>query len=649
MQYGRARPHKGPALFYNNVVWMVIMKKNKPNNCIKASGTSPGMSPAKRKRLSPERNCDIRRLSPERNCDLRRLSHLLIVIYVLSLIPVLVIGKYDYPSADDFSMGLGTRLVYEATGSLLAVAGKILSETARYYRTWIGYFTSCLFTTVSPATFGEDWYALTPAVILLALHVGVAVFFYALMEKALGMNRYVRRCMTVLALFLMVQRMPEGSLRVEAFYWYSGAGNYTLTFSAGLLYLAFYVLSVCGVRRKNRSLFLVLACIMGFLAGGGNYLSALSFAVVSVLFAVYLVNMKIRQGENSRMGMPGKSGLSDRSGGGCRIGRLLPAAFYLCGFAVSCLSPGNRIRGGEAEGYGALKSILLSLYYTLSYPLNQWMNWAVLLILALAGVIFWMGFAEIEFSGANAGARGAAASEKPGEKVRGAAASEKPGEKVRGAAASEKTDSGAQAVQLRFAAPFPAAVLAYGIVSCVVTPALYAQGNMDAGRIQSTFWLHAVLVLLLLEWYLVGGLYRRFSKEQNVSAASCLQNVSATPCLRNVSAASCLRNGAGGFVRAILLFFIVFSLLAVKGNPDFYTGTSAVSELLDGSAAQYGRENEERLRILKNPGEQDVVLPRYTVQPNLLYFEDVSEDPGDWINQKMSEYYGKNSIRGVSG
>ncbi|MDY2949404.1 MAG: hypothetical protein SOS94_05750, partial [Lachnospiraceae bacterium] len=171
-------------------------------------------------------------------------------------------------------------------------------------------------------------------------------------------------------------------------------------------------------------------------------------------------------------------------------------------------------------------------------------------------------------------------------------------------------------------------------------PALYAQGNMDAGRIQSTFWLHAVLVLLLLEWYLVGGLYRRFSKEQNASAVSCLQNASAV---------SCLRNGAGGFVRAILLFFIVFSLLAVKGNPDFYTGTSAVSELLDGSAAQYGRENEERLRILKNPREQDAVLPRYTVQPNLLYFEDVSEDPDDWINQKMSEYYGKNSIRGISG
>lgn len=625
MQYGRARPHKGPALFYNNVVWMVIMKKNKPNNCIKASGTTPGMSPAKRKRLSPEKNCDLRRLSLERNCDLRRLSYLLIVIYALSLIPVLVIGKYDYPSADDFSMGLGTRLVYEATGSLFAVAGKILSETVRYYRTWIGYFTSCLFTTVSPATFGEAWYALTPAVILLALHIGVVVFFYALMEKALGMNRYVRRCMTVLTLFLMVQRMPEGSLRVEAFYWYSGAGNYTLTFSAGLLYLAFYVLSVCGVRRKNRSLFLVLACIMGFLAGGGNYLSALSFAVVSVLFAVYLVNMKTRQGENSRMGMPGKSGLSDRSGGGCRIGRLLPAAFYLCGFAVSCLSPGNRIRGGEAEGYGALKSILLSLYYTLSYPLNQWMNWAVLLILALAGVIFWMGFAESGGSGANAGASGAAASEEA--------------EKVRGAAVSE-TGNGAQAVQLRFAAPFSAAVLAYGIVSCVVTPALYAQGNMDAGRIQSTFWLHAVLVLLLLEWYLVGGLYRRFSKEQNVSAASGLQNA---------SAASCLRNGAGGFVRAILLFFIVFSLLAVKGNPDFYTGTSAVSELLDGSAAQYGRENEERLRILKNLREQDAVLPRYTVQPNLLYFEDVSEDPDDWINQKMSEYYGKNSIRGISG
>lgn len=96
----------------------------------------------------------------------RRLSWVLLAVYLLMLVPVLWIGRYDAPSADDFSMGLGTRLVYEETGSVLAVLGKIVSETVRYYRTWIGYFTSCLFTTASPATFGDGWYWLTPVIVL---------------------------------------------------------------------------------------------------------------------------------------------------------------------------------------------------------------------------------------------------------------------------------------------------------------------------------------------------------------------------------------------------------------------------------------------------------------------------------------------------
>lgn len=501
---------------------------------------------------------------------IRRIFFCLSAVYILLLIPVLLIGRYDVPSADDFSMGLGTRLTYEATGSVLAVPGKVLSETVRYYRTWIGYFTSCLFTTVSPATFGEKWYVLTPVIILLALHLGVAAFLYALMEKALGMNRWVRRCMTVLMLLLMIQLMPEGSLRVEAFYWWSGAGNYTLTFAVGLLYLAFLLLAAYAGREKIRTLFFILACVFGFFAGGGNYLSSLSWAIVTVLLGAAL--LLVRFGKR----------------GGISLRFLLPMAFLLAGFAASCLAPGNRIRGGEAEGYGGVKAVLLSLYYTLSYPLNQWMNWAVLLVLATLAVIFWMGF-------------------------------------------QTDRNAGGAFSRLTFAFPFQAAVLGYGIVSAVVTPALFAQGNMDAGRIQSTFWLHAVLVLALLEWYLVGGLYKARQEHKETCDGG-----KGTDCRREVL-----------LIRGLALFLVVFSLLTVKADPDFYTASSAVSALLDGSAVQYGKESKERLLLLQDPEAEDVVLPRYTVHPQLLYFADVSEDPEDWANQKMSDYYGKRSIRGA--
>ena len=563
----------------------------------------------------------------ERGDAAGHLSWILVVLYALSLIPLLLIAGYDYPSADDYSMGLGTRLVFEQTGSVLAVLGKIVTETIRYYRTWIGYYTSCLFTTVSPSTFGDGWYWLAPVIVLAGLHIGVISFLYALMEKALGMSRSVRRCMTVLVLFLMVQLMPEGSLRVEAFYWYSGAGNYTLTFAVGLLYLACLILCIYGGRDAKHAkngwiICYVLACIFGLLAGGGNYLSALSYAILSVLFLVVLflvcsgrigiffaaddVQRAERKTSKFSMLVRTESSISFENitaGHALRCGvwkpyLALPALLQLAGFAASCMAPGNRIRGGEATGYGAVKAILLSLYYTLSYPLNQWMNWAVLLIAAAAGVVFW-----IEFCKEN-----------------------------------RSEDNGKNRRRLSYRYPLLALVFAYGLVSAVVTPALYAQGNMDAGRIQSTFWLHWVLILIILEWYLVGWLYWHVR-----SAGALRETLTGEKFGNGIASGSCKRTLA-----CMAALFIVFSALTVKANPRFYTAASALTDLINGSAAQYGKESQDRLAVLQDDSITDAELPLHTVQPELLFYLDLSTDPGDWANVRLSEYFHKNSVRGVN-
>ncbi len=508
----------------------------------------------------------------EKSMDLQKLSWILLVVYVLMLIPVVWIGRYDAPSADDFSMGLGTRLIYEETGSVSAVLGKILSETVRYYQTWIGYFTSCLFTTVSPATFGDGWYWLTPIIILVGLHIGVVFFLYVLMERLLGMDRYARRCMTILMLFLMVQLMPEGAPRAEAFYWYSGAGNYTLTFSLGLCYLGCLILAVYAGGGKKRILWWGMACLLGFLTGGGNYLSALSYAIVSAAFLILLL---LRQSGCMGRLLPEKGHVLFAAD--WKWMHAAPAAWNLLGLALSGLAPGNRIRGEQTGGYGAVKSIVLSLYYTLSYPMNQWLSWAIIAILVIAAVVF--------------------------------------------ATAFRSETAGKMKENLSYRHPLLATIFAYGLVSAVVTPALYAQGNMDAGRIQSTFWLHAVLVLLILEWYLIGGLARAgFTAPIRSGRVVCM--------------------GIAGC-------WLVFSLLAVKGNPDLYTASRAVTDLINGSAARYGEENAQRLAILQDEGQPDAELPRHIEQPALLYYMDVSEDPEDWVNQKLAEYYHKSSVRGA--
>ncbi len=560
----------------------------------------------------------------------RPLSWGMIVIYVVLLIPLLVIGQYNFPSGDDFTMALGTRLVYEETGQILAVMQKILTETARYYRTWIGYFTSCLFTTVNPATFGEKWYPLSAVITLGGLHVGVIAFLYVLMEKVMGMNRYVRRCMTVLVLFLMIQLMPEGGLRVEAFYWYSGAGNYTLTFALGLLYLACLILAAGGndfsgygkgscqkplepndAPAKNGERhagkghigFLIAACLLGFLTGGGNYLSALSYAIVSVCILGAVIVMRRRGRKNTT---------------------ILPCILMLAGFAVNCMAPGNQVRGSSTEGYGAIKSILLSLYYTLSYPLNQWMNWAVLLILAVAGILFWM---NLQLQDAEDIRTGGICS---------------------------------------YRYPVLMTLFAYGLVSATITPALFAQGNIGAGRIQSTFWLHFILILVLLEWYLVGTLHRYVLGQSgwnnnpdtgvvgdSAGQASGVNHAVVHDRIRDDAEKTESRDpsakGGTAEVKALAVLaglFVVFSALMVKGNPYFYTFSSACEDLLNGSAKAYGEENEARLSLLTDSSVQDVVIQRHESRPELLYYLDISPEPEDWVNVKLCEYYHKNSVCG---
>lgn len=515
----------------------------------------------------------------EQSC--RKIGYAMILLYILTLVPLVIIGHYDYPSADDYTMALGTRLTYESTGSICAVGWKILSETARYYRTWIGYFTSCLFTTVNPAVFGEKWYALTPVITLTALHAGVIVFLHVLLERVLGIGRYVRRCITVLVLFLMVQQMPEGGLRAEAFYWYSGAGNYTLTFALVLFYLAAYLLGIfCKGRKGCR--WLSAAAMLGFFAGGGNYLSALSAAILSVCGCWLRIREKRGRREES-----GKEAV--RTGRTEFLPEILPAVCMLCGFALNCLAPGNRVRGADTQGFGALKSILLSFYYTLSYPLNQWMNWSVLLVLALAGLVFWLSFEAQDAEGNR-------------ENIRAAT------------------------MPVSFDHPLTAAAFSFGLVSAAVTPALYAQGNISAGRIQSTFWLHFVLVLVLLEWYLVGTLHRVAGRRQSKTGSGCVKRTVVV---------------LGG-----MLF--VFAALTIKGNPYFYTFSSAVEDLRNGSAKAYGEENSARESVLKDAGQEDAVLIRYTARPELLFYQDLSEDPEDWVNQRLCQYYHKKSVQAVT-
>ena len=114
----------------------------------------------------------------------KRLSIVFIAAYVLSLIPMLVLGFYDFPSADDFSMALQPHQYYVQTGNFFGTIWAAVVKTIEIYNNWVGYYFSSFLTCISPSIFGEKWYFLVPFIIIMMVTYGVWYFFRALFVTA---------------------------------------------------------------------------------------------------------------------------------------------------------------------------------------------------------------------------------------------------------------------------------------------------------------------------------------------------------------------------------------------------------------------------------------------------------------------------------
>ena len=169
------------------------------------------------------------------------------------------------------------------------------------------------------------------------------------------------------------------------------------------------------------------------------------------------------------------------------------------------------------------------------------------------------------------------------------------------------------------------AFLGFCMVSAAYTPSLYAQGSAGAGRQDNTVFLIWTIILFAAIFYIVGWMYKILK-----------------PNLENKD--SQLSQRTKVYIIGITIFWLAVSGLTVMIEENTYIGTFAGHSLISGQAQIYREENEQRLKLLKSD-EQNVVLPSFSNPPELLIFEDITENPEGWLNRAMAEYYGKESVR----
>ena len=384
-----------------------------------------------------------------KNINTKNLCVVLTFLYVLSIIPMIIIGYYNWPSVDDFSMALQPHQTFVQTGNFFVTVWSAFTKTIYIYNNWVGYFFSSFLTCLSPSIFGERWSALNAIIVLGMLTYGVMYFFDALLHRVWKMEGHMAYGLSMLTLLMIVQSMENGTTRAEAFYWWSGAINYTFMFGLSLVWIGMIFRFIYedggqgtleigkqGKESWHRVLRFIWICILGFLLGGSNYMTALVMAVCSVLGLFILLMIKL--------------GKFELKGDGKVKLLWLPFVCQLLGLAVSAVAPGNRIRGTSVGNISPVKVVLRSYYSVLDVCLNDMMRWEVLLALVIAAVIAWKMAEKMEF-------------------------------------------------ELHHPVVF--AFFSLSMMACCVAPPLYAVGNADAPRIRSTMWMQFLVMLVVTVVY----------------------------------------------------------------------------------------------------------------------------------------------------
>lgn len=280
-------------------------------------------------------------------------------VYVCSLIPIFVLGSYNFPCADDYGYSIYTRLAWTDTHNLFSVIAAACHKVAEIWHTWQGTYSSVFMMAMQPGIFGDRFYAVTPWVILVPYSLAVLYLFRSVFEKLLGAEKWAAVSAACIYLLISVQTMVD---KTQGIFWYNGSVHYMVP-QAALFGLTGLVLRLAADPESRQRRRLAAAVLLILYIGGGNLVTGLECGIWIAIAAVLAAAAK-------------KGGLVKKY--------VILFCTWVLAFGINAGAPGNWVRQ-EDFGYrpGAVKSVLQSFFYCLDYVFGAWSDWTVLALAAL--------------------------------------------------------------------------------------------------------------------------------------------------------------------------------------------------------------------------------------------------------------------------
>ena len=274
-----------------------------------------------------------------------QIAFVTLFLLVVAIIPLVIIGFFAHPCADDFNYGYYTHAFWSTTHSLSQTLHWAFYQVKATYDTWQGTFASVFLMTLSPSIWGEGYYFLTPIIMLTMI---VLPHFYLLKKIIVTFFKGSKHLWLITSSIISFLLIETIFVPVEGLFWYNGAVHYV--FMHGKL--------------SSKIILCTLACFFAVMCGGSNYPTAL----LGILGTTFLVALMIWAQK--------------------RIYGIIPLIVYGVSFYMNVTAYGNLIRQSNFEKNSPLTAIMDSLVEMFTHSKN-WMTLQIFLFMLLMIPFFW--------------------------------------------------------------------------------------------------------------------------------------------------------------------------------------------------------------------------------------------------------------------
>ena len=263
------------------------------------------------------------------------LQLLILVLFVLSLLPILYLSFTDVATGDDYGYGAITRAAWMQSHSITAVLAAAMNGVKGTYTSWQGTWFSVFMFSLNPEVFHPHAYWLVPWMVLTLQIWSVLTFTHHFLVARCRLDKMT--WLSVSALLLMAQIQCAMSPQ-SAIFWYVGTTHYMLPFAMGLFCI------VCGDRflQEHRVRDFGILLLLQTLLGGASYQAAL-LVPLTLLLIILLRGFRT---ENRK-----------RHSNNRDLLLLLPFITEMAGLIISAKAPGNQARAGAEFGFSAGRAL----------------------------------------------------------------------------------------------------------------------------------------------------------------------------------------------------------------------------------------------------------------------------------------------------